>query len=262
MKKVLCLLLAVVLMVCGLAACGSGDDADNASDLAYIQNKGTLVIGVTVYEPMNYLNDDGQWTGFDTEYAEAVAEKLGVQAQFVIIDWDNKYTELDARSIDCIWNGMTITEEGRLNASITDPYVENAQVVVMASDRLASYPDAASMQDLTFAVETGSAGEAEAANAGFQNVTVVADQSNALLEVASGSADACIIDITMANAMTGAGTSYEDYGYSVRLSSEEYGIAFRQGSDMVARVNEITDELLADGTLDAFAAEYGLTLIK
>lgn len=262
MKKVLCLLMAVILMVCGLAACGSGGDADNTSDLAYIQNKGTLIVGVTVYEPMNYQTADGKWTGFDTEYAEAVAEKLGVEAQFVIIDWDNKYTELDARSIDCIWNGMTITEEGRLNASITDPYVENAQVVVMANDRLADYPDAASMQDLTFAVETGSAGEKEATNAGFKNVTVVADQSSALLEVASGSADACIIDITMANSMTGEGTSYANYGYSVKLSTEEYGIAFRQGSDMVAKVNEITDELLADGTLDALAEEYGLTLIK
>ena len=118
------------------------------------------------------------------------------------------------------------------------------------------------MQDLTFAVETGSAGEKEATNAGFKNVTVVADQSSALLEVASGSADACIIDITMANSMTGEGTSYANYGYSVKLSTEEYGIAFRQDSDMVAKVNEITDELLADGTLDALAEEYGLTLIK
>ncbi len=262
MKKVLCLLLAVALMVCGLAACGSGDDANTQSDLAYIQNKGTLIVGVTIYEPMNYKTEDGQWTGFDTEYAEAVAEKLGVQAEFVVIDWDNKYTELDAKSIDCIWNGMTITDEGRLNASITDPYVENAQVVVMAKDKLAEYPDAASMQNLTFAVETGSAGEDEAATNGFQNVVPVADQASALLEVASGSADACIIDITMADAMTGEGTSYADYGYELRLSSEEYGIAFRKGSDMVAKVNEITDELMADGTMDKLAEKYNLRLMK
>lgn len=264
MKKLICLLLAVVLIVCGLAACGSKENPDTAaSDLAYVQGKGTLVVGVTVYEPMNYKAEDGTWLGFDTEYAQAVAEKLGVEAEFVIIDWDNKYTELDAKSIDCIWNGMTITEEGRLNADISDPYVENAQVVVMAKDKLASYPDAESMKELTFAVETGSAGEKEAANAGFENVVVVADQSTALLEAASGSADACIIDITMADAMTGEGTSYADFGYSVRLAPEEYGIAFRKGSDLVAKVNEITDELLADGTLDALAEEYGgLKIIK
>ena len=180
----------------------------------------------------------------------------------VVIDWDNKYTELDAKSIDCIWNGMTITDEGKLNASITDPYVHNAQVVVMAKDKLAQYPDAASMKDLKFAVENGSAGAEVAAEEGFENVTPVLDQSTALMEVSSGSADACIIDITMANSMTGEGTSYANYGYQVQLREEEYGIACRKGSDLVAEINKITDELMADGTMDQIAEKYQLTLIK
>ena len=156
---------------------------------------------------------------------------------------------------------MTITDEGKLNASITDPYVHNAQVVVMAKDKLAQYPDAASMKDLKFAVENGSAGAEVAAEEGFENVTPVLDQSTALMEVSSGSADACIIDITMANSMTGEGTSYANYGYQVQLKEEEYGIACRKNSDLVAEINKITDELMADGTMDQLAEKYQLTLI-
>lgn len=263
MKKLISLLLAVVLIGCTFAACGSNDATNSDSDLEYIKNKGTLVVGITEYAPMNYKEKgSSEWTGFDTEYAQKVAEKLGVTAEFVVIDWDNKYTELDAKSIDCIWNGMTITDEGKLNASITDPYVHNAQVVVMAKDKLAQYPDAASMKDLKFAVENGSAGAKVAAEEGFENVTPVLDQSTALMEVSSGSADACIIDITMANSMTGEGTSYANYGYQVQLREEEYGIACRKGSDLVAEINKITDELMADGTMDQLAEKYQLTLIK
>lgn len=260
MKKLISLLLAVVLIGCTFAACGS---KNTDSDVEYIKDKGTLVIGITEYAPMNYKEKGSdEWTGFDTEYAQKVAEKLGVKAEFVVIDWDNKYTELDAKSIDCIWNGMTITDEGKLNASITDPYVHNAQVVVMAKDKLAQYPDAASMKDLKFAVENGSAGAEVAAEEGFENVTPVLDQSTALMEVSSGSADACIIDITMANSMTGEGTSYANYGYQVQLREEEYGIACRKNSDLVAEINKITDELMADGTMDQLAEKYQLTLIK
>lgn len=263
MKKLISMLLAVVLIGCTFAACGNNDTATTDSDVEYIKNKGTLVVGITEYEPMNYKEKGStEWTGFDTEYAQKVAEKLGVKAEFVVIDWDNKYTELDAKSIDCIWNGMTITDEGKLNASITDPYVHNAQVVVMAKDKLAQYPTAESMKDLKFAVENGSAGAEAATEAGFENVTAVLDQSTALMEVSSGSADACIIDITMANSMTGEGTSYANYGYQLELTSEEYGIACRKNSDLVAEINKITDELMADGTMDQLAEKYQLTLIK
>ncbi|MGN0572141.1 MAG: transporter substrate-binding domain-containing protein [Candidatus Fimenecus sp.] len=261
MKKLLCLLLAVVMLVGCFAACGKADTEN--SDLAYIKEKGTLVIGITDYAPMNYKEEGStEWTGFDTEYARLVAEKLGVTAEFIVIDWDNKYTELDAKSIDCIWNGMTITEEGKLNASITDAYVKNAQVVVMAKDKLDQYPDAESMKDLRFAVENGSAGAQAAEEAGFTNVTAVVDQPAALLEVSSGAVDACIIDITMANAMTGEGTSYANYGYKLELTSEEYGIACRKDSDLTAEINRITAELMADGSMDALAEKYQLTLIK
>lgn len=261
MKKLLSVLLAVVLIGCTFGACGN--KAKTTSDLEYIKEKGTLIIGMTDYKPMNYKDENDQWTGFDTEFAQAVGKKLGVEVKFVeLVDWDNKYTELDSKSIDSIWNGMTITEEGKLNASITNPYIHNAQVVVMAKDKLASYPDAASMKDLKFAVENGSAGASAAEDNGLTNVTVMGNQSDALLEVASGSVDACIIDITMADSMTGEGTSYANYGYSFELTSEEYGIAFRKGSDMTAEVNKIMSELMQDGTLDKLSEKYSLKLVK
>lgn len=275
MKKVLSVFLAALMMISVVslfAACskdtadqdttGASDTAAAESDLAYVQDKGTLVVGITEYEPMNYKDDNGEWTGFDTEFAQAVGEKLGVNVEFVEINWDYKYNELDSKSIDCIWNGMTITDEGKEAASISDPYAENAQVVVMKQDQLANYTDVDSLKDLTIAVEGGSAGEKAAAAAGLTNTVVSNTQALALTEVSSGSCDACIIDLTMANSMTGEGTSNANLGFNLKLEAEEYGIAFRKNSDLTAKVNEIIDELMNDGTLDALAEKYEISLIK
>lgn len=169
-------------------------------DLEYVKGNGKLVIGITDYEPMNYKDDKGEWTGFDTEFALAVCEKLGVEAEFIEIDWDNKFIALESKAIDCIWNGMTISEEVLKNTSCSMAYVKNAQVVVMSKDKLEEYKAAEDMADLTFAVEAGSAGATAAEENGFEVVEVGA-QTDALLEVVSGSSDACIIDLTMANAM-------------------------------------------------------------
>ena len=269
MKRIIALIMAVLMMSVVFVGCGSTETNDAAtkdevaaSDLAYIQDKGTLIVGITDYAPMNYKDDKGEWTGFDTEFALAVGEKLGVTVEFIEINWDNKFLELDSKSIDCIWNGMTITEEAKLNASVTNPYVENAQVVVMTADNAKKYTTAESMADLTFAAEAGSAGEATISENNWANYTAVKAQSDALLEVASGSSDACVIDITMANAMTGEGTSYEDLTQALKLNTEQYGIACRQDSDLTAKINEIMAQLMADGTLDALAEKYELALVK
>ena len=100
------------------------------SDLEYVKGKGKMTIGYTVYAPMNYTNDAGEFVGFDTEFAKAVCEKLGIEPEFVEINWDTKEVELNAKNIDCIWNGMTITEERLENMSITVPYMKNKQVMV------------------------------------------------------------------------------------------------------------------------------------
>ncbi len=178
-------------------------EAVNVKDIDYVKNKGVLIIGITDYAPMNYKDDAGNWTGFDTEFALKVCEKLGVKAEFLEIDWDNKFIALESKTIDCIWNGMTITPEVRANTRCTNAYAKNKQVVVMTKENAEKYKTIDSMKDLSFAVEAGSAAVGAADSKGFTNVIEVTAQTDALLEVQSGSCDACIIDLTMAQAMLG-----------------------------------------------------------
>ena len=260
MKKIFALVLIVMLIFSLFAGCGGQSEE---SDLAYIQEKGTLIVGITDYAPMDYRDENGEWTGFDAEFARLVANELGVEVEFFLIaDWSKKVFELDSGNIDCIWNGMTINEELLSTCSVSDPYVVNAQVVVMKADAVANYPDAESLKALTFAVENGSAGQLAAEAIGVTELIAVQDQAAALMEVAAGTADACVIDITMANAMTGQGTSYAGLAVGLTLTSEEYGIGFRKGSDLTAKVNEIMAKLMEDGTLAKLAEKYNLTLAK
>ena len=173
MKKMIALLLAA-MMVLSMAACASktaetaapADTAEPAaaetaaaadSDLAYIQDKGTLVIGITDFEPMDYKDADGSWIGFDADMAKAFAESLGVTAEFVEIDWDNKILELDSKTIDCVWNGMTLTAEVTSTMECSNAYCNNAQVVIVPADKASEYQTVESVKDLTFAAEAGSA---------------------------------------------------------------------------------------------------------
>ena len=260
MKKIIAMLMAVVLSLTLFTACG-GSKAASDSDQAYVQDKGKLVVGITDYAPMDYKDENGEWTGFDAEFARLFAEELGVECEFFVIsDWGKKFLELETKQIDAVWNGMTITEEATLNSSVSAPYVVNAQVLVMKADVVGNYADAASLADLTVAAENGSAGQAAAEEAGIANIVLMQDQGAALMEVAAGTADACVIDITMANAMTGEGTSYADLAAGISLTSEEYGVAFRKESDLTAKFNEVMEKLIADGTLQALADKYSLTL--
>lgn len=290
-KKSIALIMAVLTVVLCfvLAACGGNGDVDDkddvdgttneiestlndadkgetktVEDLAKIKENGKMVIGITIYDPMNYYTDESktELTGFDTEFARAVCEKLGVEAEFFVIDWNRKFQELDAKTIDCVWNGMTITDEALNNSSVSDAYVNNKQVLVMKKDKIDAYKDVDSIKDLSFAVEAGSAGEGVLQELGIKNVTGVLDQAKALLEVSSGVADACVIDITMAKAMTGEGTSYANLTYSLELSSEEYGVACRKGSDLIPAINEIMAEMKQDGSLKALADKYELNMAE
>lgn len=259
LKKVLAVVLCVLFVSGMFAACSKSNNSK--SDLDYVKSKGKMVIGVTLYEPMNYKDENGNWTGFDTEFAQAVCEKLSVEAEFIVIDWDNKIFELDSKKIDCAWNGMTLTDEVKESMSCTKPYVKNEQVVVMKADAVKNYTDVASLKDVTFAAESGSAGEAALKDLSLDaNLTSVAAQSDALMEVKSGSVQACVIDNTMANAMTGEGTSYSELAQGISLTSEDYGVGFRKGSDLTAEVDKIIDEMKADGSLQKLADKYNLTL--
>ena len=258
MKKLISTVLALG-MAASLAACGSSAAAD--TDLAYIQGKGKMTIGYTVYEPMNYTDADGNFTGFDTELATAVCAKLGVEPDFVEINWDTKVVELDAKSIDCIWNGMTLTDDIMANAACTKPYAKNAQVVVMKAD--AAYASTADLAGKTVVAEAGSAGEtaisedADLSQAEYISKSV---QTDCLMEVAAGTADAAVLDLTLATAMIGEGTDYANLAIKDELNAEEYGVAFRKGSDAAEAVNAAFDELKADGTMQALADKYSLTL--
>ena len=261
MKKIIALTLAIVTVLLCLAGCGASNASD--SDMAYVQEKGKLIVGITDYAPMDYKDENGNWTGFDAEFAQMFADELGVEVEFfVLADWGKKFFELSSKNIDVIWNGMTITDDVKLNTNCSDPYVVNAQVLVMKADVVGNYTDTASLNDLTIAVESGSAGEAAVQALGLKNIVAVQDQGAAVMEAAAGTSDACVIDITMAYAMTGEGTSYADLGIGLSLTEEFYGVGFRKDSDLTAKFNEFMAKAMGDGTLDALAAKYNLTLAK
>ena len=284
MKKILSLVLAAA-MALSLAACGgqsdnthdqtsgsgsasssagsassqasSADSSAAKSDLAYVQDKGTLVVGITEFEPMDYQDASGQWIGFDADMAKAFADSLGVEVEFQVIDWDNKVFELDGKTIDVVWNGMTLTDEVKSAMECSNAYCNNAQVVIVPADKAADYQTVDSVKGLAFAVESGSAGKAEVEALGA-DYTEVMDQATALLEVSSGTADAAVIDSLMAAAMVGEGTSYADLTYTVGLNSEEYGVGFRKGSDLAAALNDFFKAAYADGSMQTMAEAYGV----
>ena len=261
MKKMFTLVLAILMVATLFTACGAAKAPE--TDLSYIKDKGKLVVGITDYAPMDYKDENGEWTGFDAEFAQLFAKDLGVECEFyVIADWGKKFMELDTKQIDAVWNGMTITEEAKLNSNVSDPYVVNAQVVVMKADVVANYADTASMSGLTIAVENGSAGQDAANTIAGANVIPLQDQGAALLEVKAGTADACVIDITMAYAMTGEGTDYADLAAGINLTEELYGVSFRKDSDVTALFNDFMAKIKADGTLQALADKYDLTLAE
>ena len=251
-RKVLSVLLCAGLAISILAGCGS--DSSNAnkkaestgSDLEYVKDKGTLVVGVTDFEPMDYKDDNGEWIGFDADMAKAFAESIGVEAEFV---------ELDGKSIDCVWNGMTLIDEVKSSMECTDAYMNNAQVVVVPADKADKYQDEESVKDLTFAVEAGSAGEDQVERIGAQ-YTAVSSQADALMEVASGNSDAAAIDALMAAAMIGEGTGYADLTYTISLNNEEYGVGFRKGSDLAAALNDYFKKSMEDGSMKKCAETY------
>ena len=280
MKKVWALLLAAA-MTLSLAACGGDTSTDETtddtnqttedtvdtgegSDLTYVQDKGTLVVGITYFEPMDYKAEGSdEWIGFDADMAKAFAESLGVTAEFIEITWDYKVEELESNNIDCVWNGMTLTDEVTSAMATSTPYCTNYQVLVYPADRAAEFEGLTSLEGLTVAVESGSAGE-DAAEALGATTVPVQSQANTLMEVSAGTSDAAVIDVLMAAAMTGEGTSYDSLTYSLNLNdaqgleSEQYGVGFRKGSDLVDAFNTFWAEEVASGAALEIATTYGL----
>ena len=251
MKRILAMMVALMLCLCAVGF------AEADSDLAYVQANGKLVVGITDFEPMDYKDEAGEWIGFDADLARAFAKSLGVDVEFIEIDWDNKIMELDNKSIDVVWNGMTLTEDVKAAMETSNAYANNAQVVIVPVDVAEQYQTAESIAELNIAVENGSAGEEVVSALGYAT-TEVATQADALMEVAAGTSDAAVIDSLMAAAMVGEGTGYANLTYTVGLNSEEYGAGFRKGSDLAAKLNEFLKAAWDDGSMMAIAETYGV----
>jgi len=269
MKKLLALVLAVMMMA-GLV---TGIAAAEESDWDYISGKGKMVVGMTLFAPMNYYDGD-KFVGFDTELTKAVGEKLGVEIEFVEINWDSKEIELNSKNIDCIWNGMCITPERKENMSMSNAYLYNTQAIVAKTDRINDL--LANLDGVNVVAEQGSTGEGKllgtieddetvvvSAKEFFakSNYTAVDSMAKALMEVKSGTADIALVDSVCALAMVGEGTDYADMTVNLdnNFGLQEYGIAFRKGSDVTEKVNEIIVELTKNGTVAEIAGRYGLT---
>ena len=260
-KRIIAILMAMVTVAVAFVGCSSSKA--EKTDSEKIAENGKLVVGITDFAPMDYKDENENWIGFDADMAAAFAKSLGVEVEFVEIEWDNKVFELNNGTIDCVWNGMTLTDEVTSAMDCSQAYCNNAQVVIVNKDVADKYKTAEDCKELNFAVESGSAGNAEAKANGF-NYTEVKDQATALMEVKAGTCNAAIIDSLMAAAMVGEGTSYADLTYTVALNSEEYGVGFRKGSDLVQKLNDFFAASKADGSMEACAEKYGVqaALIK
>ena len=242
----------------GTSASSASGSQTAASDVDYVKEKGTLIVGITDFAPMDYKAEGSdEWIGFDADMAKAFAESLGVEVEFLEINWDNKALELENKGVDAVWNGMTLTDDVKALMATSDPYCLNGQVVVLSADVADQYQTAESLSGLSFAVENGSAGMEQAEAAGLDYVAMDT-QAKALMEVASGTSDAAIIDLLMAVAMVGEGTSYPDLTYTVQLSSDEYGVGFRKGSDLAEAFSSFWKEAYDAGTVMEIAEKYGI----
>lgn len=272
MKKIIAILLAAI-MVLSFAACSSKKENTTAqdttaaaeSDLAYIQGKGEMVIGITIFEPMDYYNEKNELVGFEAEFSKAVCEKLGVTAKFQEISWEAKETELSSKSIDCIWNGLTITPERQQTMSITDAYMNNKQVIVTKQENLEAFAKAGALDGKTVVAEKESAGEEIIAAEDYKdyfgkaNYVAVQDMKSALMEVKAGTADAAVIDYVTYLGTLGDKSDYKDLAVVEKsFADEQYGVAFRQNSDVTAKVNEIIAQMQKDGSLLQIATKYNL----
>ncbi len=260
MKKKFLAMLLTAAMVLGISSCSQEDK----TDWDYIQSKGTLVAGITLFEPMNYYDENNVLTGFETEFTTAVCEKLGVKAEFQVIDWTKKEFELKSKTIDAIWNGLTVTEDRKENMAFSTAYVRNKQVAIIKVDNAGKYTDIASMAGATMTAEEGSAGQTaiESDATLSQNAFVAsAGQKDVLMEIKAGTTEIGVIDYVMAKASIGEGTDYSDLMIveNVELAPEEYAVGLRlEDKVTLEKVNAAIDELVADGTLKALAEKYDL----
>ena len=260
MKKLISLSLALI-MILGAAFCFS-------SCKSSAENK-TLVCGVTVFENMNEQDENGNWTGFESEFAMEVGKLIGMNVDFQIIDWGQKYMELEAGTIDCIWNGFTANSSDKINGVDTKRsdlvdfsygYMLNQQCIVINKSNAASYKTEADLVGKTVAVESGSAGASYATEAVGETGKLLEfpAQNKTFLEVKTGAADFAVVDIVLARNICGNG-DYADLmiAEDIVLDSEIYAIGFQKGSDLTEKVNGAIKTLFENGKIMELATKYG-----
>lgn len=260
MKRLIASILMIILCVSVFASCSS-----SKKDWDYIEDKGTLKIGYTLYEPMNFNDESGKLVGFDTEFAQAVCAELGLKAEFVLINWDTKEVELNAKNIDCIWNGFTVNDERKELVDFSTSYLVNKQVVIIKKSNADKYKTIDDMKDASCTAEKKSAGETAITLSSVlkDNTYKAADkQTDVLLEVKSGTSDIGVIDYVMAKAMIADNTDYSDLMIvsGVELAPEEYAIGFRKGSTVtLEKFNTAINKIADEGKLSQIAQKYNLT---
>ena len=264
MKKLLAIVLTLMLAVTMFAGCGT-EEANNTAN-----EKDTLVCGVTIFENMNEQEADGTWTGFETEFAQEVGKIIGMDVDFQVIDWSQKYNELNSGAIDCVWNGFTANSSDEVNGAkvkrsdlvdFSYGYMLNQQCVVTKAENAAKITSEADLKGKTACVEGGSAGASYASTVtDADKIYSTTAQINAFSEVKSGAVDFAVVDIILAKNICGNGDFKDLVIVETITGTEEfYAIGFKKGSELTAKVNKALEELAADGTIAALAAKYGVS---
>lgn len=240
---------ALLAILCVLAISVTAHAADDSWER--VQKAGKLVIGLDdAFPPMGYRQEDNTIVGFDIDAAKALGERLGLEIELQPTAWDGVIHSLNAGKFDCIWNGMTITEERAKQVAFTKPYIMDGQVAVVRfdEDRFASYKD---LGDMVVGAQKGSTAMAavEKLPNKPKEVKEYADNPKALLDLESKRLDAVVIDnVVGRDAISKRIGKYKTLpGF---ISQEPFGIAFRQ-TDLALRdkVQAEIEAMVADGTL-------------
>lgn len=263
MKKFLSILLAVIMCVC-LAACTTQQSNNNDNDNKEEQLPETLVCGVTIFENMNEKDENGEWTGFETEFAQEVGKLIGMEVEFQEIDWTQKYNELASGAIDCIWNGFTAnsSDNGIKRSDLVDftyGYMLNQQCIVINEANAENIKSVEDLAGKKAGVEGGSAGESYAATIiGDGTIEKYPAQNKAFIEVKAGAVDFAVMDIVLAKNVCGKG-DYSDLMIveDIVLDSEIYAVGFEKDSELVPMVNTAIKTLFENGKMAELAAKYG-----
>lgn len=246
MKKVSILMAIMMCLVFSMTGCGE-------------KEKGTFIVGFDQnFPPMGFVGDDGELTGFDLELAKEAADRMGMELQLNPIEWEARDMELESGTIDCIWNGFTMNGREE-DYTWTEPYLDNEQVfVVRAKDGITSKAD---LEGKIVTVQTESSAQAALEDLpeltkSFKELSVVPDYNTAFMELEAGATDAIAMDVVVASYQI----KQREADFVIldeALSTEEYGVGFLKGNDMLRdKVQKVLEEMAEDGTLAEISTKW------